>query len=143
MGDAAEALRRTLDAVRAHIPEADLRRLAKRWTIPAKVVARVVEVDSSGSRCSTRGGFCLVPNVSLPEGERFNAELLPFPVGSVWTSWAEAYERVEEGWSLEVSSADAKRRQKNAASSASSVYTNDRSYRERGRKADPRSAQGR
>jgi len=141
MGDASEALRRTLEAVREHIPETELRRLVKRWTVPAKVVARVVDVDSSGSRCSTKGGFCLVPSVSLPVGERFNAELLPVPVGSAWTFWAEKYERVEAGWSLEAGSAEVKWKQKNTPGSASSVYTNDRSQRERGRRADPRGAQ--
>jgi hypothetical protein len=143
MGDAAEALRCTLEAVRAHIPATELRRLVKRWTVPMKAVARVVEVDASGSLCSTRGGCCLVPGVSLSVGERFNGEVLPVPTGSSWTFWTEKYERMEEGWSLEASSADAKRRQKNPPSSASPVYTNDRSHRERGRRADPRGAQGR
>ena len=141
MGDAAEALRRTLEAVRAHVPESELRRLVKRWTVPAKAVARVIEVDSSGSRCSTKVGCCLVPGVSLAVGERFNAELLPVPESSPWNFWAEKYERLEEGWSLESSSAEVKWRQKNTSSAASSVYTNDRSQRERGRRTDPRGAQ--
>jgi hypothetical protein len=145
MDDAAEALRQALGVVRSHIPEDELRRVVKRWTLPTRVVATVREVDASaGSLCSTRAGVCLIPGASLPLGERIFAEILPAPAGCAWTFWAETYERAEAGWSLEgCSSSDSKWRQKSNQSSTSTVHTNERHHRERVRRADPRGAQGR
>ena len=143
MENVAEALRLTLEATRPHIPGEDLRRLVQRWSVPTKVVARVVEVDPAGSLCTTRAGICLVPGVTLAVGERVNAAILPVPAGFSWSYWAETHERVEDGWSLEANSTSAKRKQKSHASASSSVHANDHPQHERGRRTDHRGAQRR
>jgi hypothetical protein len=144
MTDAELALRHVLEAVRGDLAPEDLRRVASEWTTPVKMVIKVLEVNPAvGSVCSSRLGVCLVPGVQLRVGETLNAELLRVPPGLAWTYWAESYERLEEGWTLETSkhrgAKDAPKEQKEAPTS-SLLQRNERSGRRRNGKANQRAA---
>lgn len=144
MEDASEALRLVLSLTRDSIPDSELRLLVQRWSVPTKVVVRVVESDAVGSLCSCKVGICLLPGVSLPLGERLSADILPALAGCSWGYWAEKWDRVEDGWSLEANSATTARwKNKSSASASSSVQGNERPRHERGRRADNRAAPSR
>jgi len=141
MEEAKCALRHALAAVRPLLSPEELRRVAAEWTTPVKVVVKVLEVQPGvGSICSSRLGICLLPEARLPVGEKLSADLLRAPPGLAWSFWAEGYERMEDGWTLE-SSAKTHRGAREAPQPSLVQRNDERASRGgRTRRANPRAA---